>query len=238
MSSSKKWRGRKQDREPARRKSVITKHLYYVKDDPELSDAGFDRLIQQLKKLEEENPKLVTPDSPTQRVGGKPREGFQTVQHKTPMVSLDNAFSFEELANFDKRVHELTGRGRDRIHRGAQIRRIEHVAAIREGGSGAGGDARRWNYRRRPTSKSWRTDYRIAGNRGTVVHGQYRNDASKRASVTVRPRNDSQAALIPRRTSVSRNLLSKHRSVTHSKPREALVRQQERITLKAVARGT
>ncbi|MGB6266041.1 MAG: hypothetical protein WBF56_09885, partial [Candidatus Acidiferrales bacterium] len=85
-------------------------HLYYVKDDPELSDAGFDRLIQQLKKLEEENPKLVTPDSPTQRVGGKPREGFQTVQHKTPMVSLDNAFSFEELANFDKRVRELTGR--------------------------------------------------------------------------------------------------------------------------------
>ncbi|MGB8656060.1 MAG: NAD-dependent DNA ligase LigA, partial [Candidatus Acidiferrales bacterium] len=85
-------------------------HLYYVKDDPELSDAGFDRLIQQLKKLEEENPKLVTPDSPTQRVGGKPRDGFQTVQHKTPMVSLDNAFSFEELANFDKRVRELTGR--------------------------------------------------------------------------------------------------------------------------------
>jgi DNA ligase (NAD+) len=85
-------------------------HLYYVKDDPELSDAGFDRLIQQLKKLEEENPRLVTPDSPTQRVGGKPREGFQTVQHKTPMVSLDNAFSFEELANFDKRVRELTGR--------------------------------------------------------------------------------------------------------------------------------
>ncbi|MGC1911461.1 MAG: NAD-dependent DNA ligase LigA, partial [Candidatus Acidiferrales bacterium] len=57
-----------------------------------------------------ENPKLVTPDSPTQRVGGKPRDGFQTVQHKTPMVSLDNAFSFEELANFDKRVRELTGR--------------------------------------------------------------------------------------------------------------------------------
>ncbi|MGB6392680.1 MAG: NAD-dependent DNA ligase LigA [Candidatus Acidiferrales bacterium] len=85
-------------------------HLYYVKDDPELSDAGFDRLIQQLKKLEEENPKLVTPDSPTQRVGGKPRDGFQTGQHKTPMVSLDNAFSFEELANFDKRVRELTGR--------------------------------------------------------------------------------------------------------------------------------
>jgi DNA ligase (NAD+) len=85
-------------------------HLYYVADDPEISDAAFDRLITQLKKLEAENPSLVTPDSPTQRVGGQPREGFQTVRHKTPMISLDNAFSFEELGNFDRRVRELSGR--------------------------------------------------------------------------------------------------------------------------------
>jgi DNA ligase (NAD+) len=85
-------------------------YLYNVLDDPEISDAGFDRLMERLKKLEAEDPKLVTLDSPTQRVGGQPRAGFQTVQHKIPMGSLDNAFSFETLANFDRRVRELTGR--------------------------------------------------------------------------------------------------------------------------------
>ena len=85
-------------------------YLYHVADDPEISDAAYDRLMNQLKSLEAENPKLVTPNSPTQRVGGAPREGFQTVHHRTPMVSLDNAFSFEELANFDRRVRQVTGR--------------------------------------------------------------------------------------------------------------------------------
>jgi DNA ligase (NAD+) len=85
-------------------------YLYHVADDPEISDAAYDRLMNQLKQLETENPKLVTPDSPTQRVGGAPREGFTTVRHRTPMVSLDNAFSFEELANFDRRVRQATGR--------------------------------------------------------------------------------------------------------------------------------
>ena len=69
-----------------------------------------DRLMKRLKQLEAENPKLVTPDSPTQRLGGAPREGFQTVQHRTPMVSLDNAFSMEDLANFDRRMRQATGR--------------------------------------------------------------------------------------------------------------------------------
>jgi DNA ligase (NAD+) len=85
-------------------------YLYYVLDQPEISDAAFDRLVNQLKKLEAEHPELVTPDSPTQRVGGAPREGFQTVRHKTPMVSLDNAYTFEELREFDRRVRELAGR--------------------------------------------------------------------------------------------------------------------------------
>jgi DNA ligase (NAD+) len=85
-------------------------YWYYVNDDPEISDAAFDKLMNHLKKLEGENPKLATPDSPTHRVGGIAREGFQQVRHKTPMISLDNAFSFEELANFDRRVRELTGR--------------------------------------------------------------------------------------------------------------------------------
>ncbi|MGB0034433.1 MAG: NAD-dependent DNA ligase LigA [Candidatus Acidiferrales bacterium] len=85
-------------------------YLYYVADDPEITDAEFDRLMERLKALEAANPKLVTPDSPSQRVGGAPREGFQAVRHKTQMVSLDNAFSFEALRDFDRRVRELTGR--------------------------------------------------------------------------------------------------------------------------------
>jgi DNA ligase (NAD+) len=85
-------------------------YRYYVEDDPEISDSKFDALMEKLKALEAANPKLVTPDSPTQRVGGVPRGGFETVRHTTPMISLDNAFSFEALADFDRRVRELTGR--------------------------------------------------------------------------------------------------------------------------------
>lgn len=85
-------------------------HLYYVLDQPKISDAEFDKLMQRLKQLETENPKLITPDSPTHRVGGKPREGFQTWKHKSPMMSLDNAFSYEALGDFDRRVRELAGR--------------------------------------------------------------------------------------------------------------------------------
>ena len=85
-------------------------YLYYVEDQPKVSDAEFDRLMERLKKLEAEHPELVTPDSPTQRVGGAPREGFQTVRHARPMMSLDNAFSYEALRDFDRRVKELAGR--------------------------------------------------------------------------------------------------------------------------------
>src|SRR5262249_30534110 len=84
-------------------------HLYYVLDAPEISDAEFDRLMQELKGLEAANPELITPDSPTQRVGGKPREGFIKVAHSRPMLSLDNAFNEEELRNWDRRVRELSG---------------------------------------------------------------------------------------------------------------------------------
>ncbi len=96
--------------EALREKIRRHEYLYYVEDDPEISDAAFDRLMDRLKELETEHPELQTSDSPTQRVGGAPREGFQEVRHKTPMVSLDNAFSFEALGEFDRRVHELTGR--------------------------------------------------------------------------------------------------------------------------------
>jgi len=87
-------------------------HLYYVLDAPSVSDAEFDRLMNRLKVLEAEHPEVVTPDSPTLRVGGAPREGFQTHRHTRPMMSLDNAYTFEELRDFDRRVRELAGRER------------------------------------------------------------------------------------------------------------------------------
>jgi DNA ligase (NAD+) len=85
-------------------------HLYYVLDAPEIDDAEYDALMNELKKLEAAHPDLVTPDSPTQRVGGKPAEGFKKAQHSRPMLSLDNAYSAEELADWDRRVHELAGK--------------------------------------------------------------------------------------------------------------------------------
>ena len=85
-------------------------HLYHVMDRPEISDAAFDKLVNELKRIEAEHPELVTPDSPTQRVGGKPAEGFQKVRHSRPMLSLDNAYSEEELRDWDRRVHELAGK--------------------------------------------------------------------------------------------------------------------------------
>jgi DNA ligase (NAD+) len=85
-------------------------YRYYVLDDPEISDADFDRLMNELKKIEAAHPELITPDSPTQRVGGKPREGFIKVAHSAPMLSLDNAYSEEELRDWERRVHELSGR--------------------------------------------------------------------------------------------------------------------------------
>ncbi len=85
-------------------------YRYYVLDSPEISDADFDVLMNELKRLEAEHPELITPDSPTQRVGGKPREGFVKAKHSSPMLSLDNAYSEEELRDWERRVHELSGR--------------------------------------------------------------------------------------------------------------------------------
>jgi len=96
--------------EALREKIRHHEYLYYVLDQPEISDAEFDQLMQQLKDLEGEHPSLVTPDSPTQRVGGEPREGFVKVAHSSAMLSLDNTYNEEELRNWERRVHELTGR--------------------------------------------------------------------------------------------------------------------------------
>jgi len=84
---------------------------YYLHNDPEISDEEFDRLLHELERLEAEYPDLVTPDSPTQRVAGRPTEGFPTVEHVAPMLSLDNAYNEEELRAFDERVRKSAGLG-------------------------------------------------------------------------------------------------------------------------------
>ncbi len=82
-------------------------YLYYVLDQPEITDAEYDAMMRRLQELEIANPSMASPDSPTQRVGGKPREGFVKVRHSSPMLSLDNALNEGELRDFDRRVREL-----------------------------------------------------------------------------------------------------------------------------------
>src|SRR2546428_2641091 len=92
-----------------REKLRYHEYQYYVLDEPEISDAAYDRMMNRLKELEAAHPELVTPDSLTVRVGGAPREGFSTVRHARPMMSLDNAFSYEALRDWDRRVREGSG---------------------------------------------------------------------------------------------------------------------------------
>lgn len=101
--------------EPAERAAQLRSSIeyhnyrYHVLDDPELPDAEFDRLLVELRELEARYPALVTPDSPTQRVGGAPSDEFQEVRHRVPMLSIDNAFSREEVLAFDRRIRERLG---------------------------------------------------------------------------------------------------------------------------------
>lgn len=86
-------------------------YRYYVLNDPEISDSEFDALLHELERLEFEHPDLLTPESPTQRVAGQPVEGFATVEHLVPMLSLDNAYTADELRAFDERVRKGSGLG-------------------------------------------------------------------------------------------------------------------------------
>jgi DNA ligase (NAD+) len=99
----------KVERELENLRDQIRRHedLYYVQDNPEISDAEYDSLLEQLKQLEEQNPQLITADSPTQRVGGRPAEGFEEYVHRVPMLSLDNSYSIDELRAFDERCRRL-----------------------------------------------------------------------------------------------------------------------------------
>ncbi len=99
----------KKEIEQLREKLRYHEYRYYVLDEPEISDAAYDKLMLKLQALEADYPELVTPDSPTVRVGGTPRDGFQKVQHARAMLSLDNAFSYDALRDFDRRVREGIG---------------------------------------------------------------------------------------------------------------------------------
>lgn len=90
-------------------KDELNRHnyQYYVLDDPEISDSGYDKLLRELQDIETKNPELITSDSPTQRVGATPLDSFKTVKHEMPMLSLANAFSDEEFFDFDKRITDL-----------------------------------------------------------------------------------------------------------------------------------
>ena len=94
--------------------------LYYVLDNPEISDAEYDALLTKLQKLEQQHPDQITPDSPTQRVGGRPAEGFAEVVHRRPMLSLDNSYNIDELRAFDQRCQRL-----------ADGRALEYVAELK-----------------------------------------------------------------------------------------------------------
>jgi len=100
----------RKEAEELREKLRYHEYRYHVLDDPEISDAAYDRLMTRLKEIEAAYPELVTPDSPSVRVGGPPREGFQTVRHARAMLSLDNAFSHDALRDWDRRVREASGR--------------------------------------------------------------------------------------------------------------------------------
>ena len=95
---------------------------YYIRHAPEVSDEQFDQLLHELERLEEEHPDLVTPDSPTQRVAGRPAEGFPTVAHLAPMLSLDNAYDETELRAFDERVRKVAGLGNTQVPYVAELK--------------------------------------------------------------------------------------------------------------------
>src|SRR5579871_1101756 len=109
-------------------------HLYYVLDQPAISDAEYDALMRELRDLETEHPELLTPDSPTHRVGGKPREGFVKVAHTSPMLSLDNALNEGELRDFDRRVRELLGSESPRYVAELKLDGLSMAALYRGGG--------------------------------------------------------------------------------------------------------
>jgi DNA ligase (NAD+) len=108
-----------------REKIACHEKKYYIDDDPQISDVEFDQLVKELTRLESDFPDLITPESPTQRVGGKPVEGFPAVRHRTPMLSMDNVYSVDELEEFERRTQKLL-----------PGQKIEYVAELKIDGLG------------------------------------------------------------------------------------------------------
>ena len=84
-------------------------HRYHVLDDPEITDAEYDRLFQRLLQIEKSHPNLLTPDSPSQRIGAKPRKAFSQVTHRLPMLSLENGFKDQDVRDFEARIKRFLG---------------------------------------------------------------------------------------------------------------------------------
>jgi DNA ligase (NAD+) len=114
-------------------------YLYYVEDSPELTDAQYDALMNRLKKLEETHPELVTADSPSQRVGGKPKDGFAKMPHSRPMLSLDNAYNEEELRAWGQRVRDALP-STDAVRYVCELK-LDGLSLALQYGPGAGGSA-------------------------------------------------------------------------------------------------
>jgi DNA ligase, NAD-dependent len=114
--------GKSPAKEIEKLRNEIRRHeeLYYVQDSPEISDREYDELLEKLQALEQAHPELITADSPTQRVGGRPAEGFAEVIHRLPMLSLDNSYNIDELRAFDERCRKL-----------ADGRQVEYVAELK-----------------------------------------------------------------------------------------------------------
>ena len=139
-------------------RSQINYHInrYYVLDSPEVSDAEYDSLMEELRRLEQERPELVTPDSPTQRVGAAPAEAFRVVEHRVPLLSLANAFDFEDLQAWFKRAQNLLGHDLDDLV-------VEHkmdglaVALVYDGGIFVAGATRGDGFRGEDVTQNLRT---------------------------------------------------------------------------------
>ena len=188
-------------------------YRYHVLDDPEVPDAEYDRMMAQLRALEQQHPELIVPDSPTQRVGGAPVSGFAEVRHHKPMLSLDNAFSREDVVAFDRRVRErletdkeinyscepkLDGLAVSLTYRNGSL----EIAATR--GDGTVGEDVTHNVRTiqsvplRLTGKSWPQVLEVRGEVFMSLagfHEMNRRAAEKGVKVFVNPRNAAAGSL-------------------------------------------
>ena len=163
--------------------------LYYVQDSPEISDAAYDALVESLQKLEQSNPELITPDSPTQRVGGRAAEGFAEVVHRRPMLSLDNSYNIDELRAFDQRCQRL-----------AEGRKLQYVAELKIDGLSLALHYENALLLRGVTRGDGRIGEDVTQNARTIRSIPLKVKATKRADLSTSPTLEVRGeAFIPRR---------------------------------------